>query len=165
MLLRLSKISLVAAAALFLAIVVFNNVTDYGSNFEFVRHVLNMSTTVPGNHGMWRAIEAPAMHHAFYAGIIFWELASTVLIAAGALKLWAAREASAADWQRAKSIATAGLVLNLLLWFLAFITIGGEWFLMWQSAKWNGQNAAFRMFACLGLILIFLQQRDDEPAA
>lgn len=165
MLPRLSKIALVASVALFLAIVVFNNLTDYSSNFEFVRHVLNMSTTFPGNQGMWRAIEAPAMHHAFYAGIILWEFASTVVIAVGALKLWSARGASAADWQRAKSIATAGLVLNLLLWFLAFITIGGEWFLMWQSAKWNGQNAAFRMFACLGLILIFLQQRDDEPAA
>ena len=35
---------------------------------------------------------------------------------------------------------------------------------MWQSPTWNGQAAAFRMFAVMALILIFLAQRDDETA-
>jgi predicted small integral membrane protein len=165
MLLRLAKISLVASVALFLAIVVLNNLTDYGSNFEFVRHVLNMSTTFPGNKAMWRAIDIPAVHHAFYASIIVWEAAAAAVIALGAKKLWDARSASSAAWQQAKTLAAAGLVLSMLQWFVAFITVGGEWFLMWQSKSWNGQDAAFRMFASLGLILVFLQQRDEEPAA
>ena len=165
MMIRLSKAALVASSALFLLIVVFNNLTDYGSNFEFVRHVLGMDTTFPGNKGMWRALTSPLIHHAFYASIILWELISGVLLAAGAWNLWRARSASAAVWQHAKSLAIAGLVLNMLLWFLAFLTIGGEWFLMWQSGTWNGQNAAFRMFAVLGLILLFLNQRDDALAA
>ena len=163
MMIRLAKAALVASSALFLLIVVFNNLTDYGSNFEFVRHVLGMDTTFPGNKGMWRALTSPLIHHTFYASIILWELISGGLLAVGAWKLWQARHAPAAVWQHAKSLANAGLVLNMLLWFLAFITVGGEWFLMWQSSTWNGQNAAFRMFAVLGLILIFLNQRDDEP--
>jgi len=166
MLLRLSKISLVASAALFLLVVVFNNLTDYGSNFAFVQHVLAMDSTFPGNQGMWRAITSPVIHHAFYASIILWEFAAGLLIAMGAWKLWQARAASAAVWQHAKSFAIAGLTLSLLQWFVAFITVGGEWFLMWQSSTWNGQNAAFRMFAVLGLILLFLNQRDDDlPSA
>ena len=165
MMIRLSKTALVASSALFLLLVVFNNLTDYGSNFEFVRHVLGMDTTFPGNQGMWRALTSPLIHHAFYASIILWELISGVLLAAGAWNLWRARGAPAAVWQHAKSLAIAGLVLNMLLWFLAFLTIGGEWFLMWQSGTWNGQNAAFRMFAILGLILLFLNQRDDALAA
>lgn len=165
MMIRLAKAALVATSALFLLIVVFNNLTDYGSNFEFVRHVLGMDTTFPGNRGMWRALTSPLIHHVFYASIILWELISGVLLAAGAWKLWQARRAPAAVWQHAKSLAIAGLVLNMLLWFLAFITVGGEWFLMWQSSTWNGQNAAFRMFAVLGLILVFLNQRDDELPA
>ena len=165
MMIRLAKAALVATSALFLLIVVFNNLTDYGSNFEFVRHVLGMDTTFPGNRGMWRALTSPLIHHVFYASIILWELISGVLLAAGAWKLWQARSAPAAVWQHAKSLAIAGLVLNMLLWFLAFITVGGEWFLMWQSSTWNGQNAAFRMFAVLGLILVFLNQRDDELPA
>jgi predicted small integral membrane protein len=165
MLTRLSKIALVAASALFLAIVVFNNITDYDSNFQFVRHVLNMSTTFPGNQGMWRAIDVPAVHHAFYASIIIWELAAAVIIGVGAWKLWVARGASAFVWQQAKQWAALGLTVSMLQWFVAFITVGGEWFLMWQSKVWNGQDAAFRMFAILGLILLFLQQRDDEVSA
>ena len=162
MLLRLSKTALVAASSFFLLLVVFNNLTDYGSNFAFVQHVLAMDSTFPGNKLMWRALTAPAIHHAFYASIILWELAAGLLLAAGTWKLWQARAASASAWQSAKSLAVAGLVLSLLQWFVAFITVGGEWFVMWQSGTWNGQNAAFRMFAILGLILLFLNQRDDE---
>ncbi len=164
MLIRLSKAALVASSALFLLIVVFNNLTDYDSNFQFVRHVLGMDTTFPGNQGMWRAINSPAIHHAFYASIILWEFAAGVMLTVGAWKLWQARSASAAVWQQTKSLAIAGLTLSMLQWFIAFITVGGEWFLMWQSSTWNGQNAAFRMFAVLALILVFLNQRDDELA-
>jgi predicted small integral membrane protein len=33
---------------------------------------------------------------------------------------------------------------------------------MWQSKVWNGQEAAFRMFAMMGLSLIFLCLPDSE---
>ncbi len=164
MIIRLAKIALTAASSFFLLLVAFNNVTDYDSNFQFVKNVLNMSTTFPGNKLMWRAIDSPAVHHAFYASIILWEFAAGALIALGVKQLWAARGGSAAAWQRAKVLASAGLVLSLLQWFVAFITVGGEWFLMWQSPTWNGQTAAFRMFAIFGLGLLYLNQPDDELA-
>ncbi|MEO7599350.1 MAG: DUF2165 domain-containing protein, partial [Opitutus sp.] len=137
-------------------------VTDYDSNFQFVRHVLNMSTTFPGNRGMWRAIDVPAVHHAFYATIILWEAVSGALIAMGAWQLWQTRTSPAAKWQQAKSLATAGLTLSLLQWFIAFISVGGEWFLMWQSKSWNGQDAAFRSFGLMALTLLFLNQPDSD---
>ncbi len=162
MLIRLSKIALIASSAFFLLLVVFNNLTDYGSNFEFVRNVLNMSTTFPGNKGMWRAIDVPFVHHAFYAGIILWEFAAGAVLTFAAGKLWRVRSGTAAAWQRAKPLALAGLTLSLLQWYVAFIAVGGEWFLMWQSSQWNGQNAAFRMTAILGLIMVFVNQPDGE---
>jgi predicted small integral membrane protein len=58
MTLHLAKVALVAAVAFFYTLVVFNNVTDYESNHQFVLHVLAMDTTIPGNHGMWRAARA-----------------------------------------------------------------------------------------------------------
>ena len=39
MALRVSKAVLVFAIALFYTILVLNNITNYGSNYEFVRHV------------------------------------------------------------------------------------------------------------------------------
>ncbi len=165
-LIRVSKIALVGASAFFLLLVVFNNLTDYGSNFEFVKHVLSMDTTFPGNAGMWRAFTSPLLHHAFYATIILWEAVTCALLGAGTWRLWQARTAPAAGWQTAKSLATLGFTLSLLQWYVAFISIGGEWFLMWQSKTWNGQDAAFRMFTLMGVSLVFLTLRNDDlPAA
>jgi predicted small integral membrane protein len=164
MLTRLAKISLVASSALFLLIVVFNNLTDYGSNFEFVRHVLSMDTTFPGNRGMWRAMTSPLIHHIFYALIIVWELVAGVMLAVAAGRMWNARAQSTDAWRKASSLAVAGLTVSLLQWLIAFIIVGGEWLLMWQSTTWYGQTAAARMFIVFALILIFLNQRDDEVA-
>jgi len=53
---------------------------------------------------------------------------------------------------------------SLFQWYFAFLTVGGEWFLMWQSRTWNGQEAALRMFHGDGLEPIFLNLREDDPA-
>ncbi len=162
MLTRLSKISLIAALGLYLLIVVFNNLTDYGSNYALVQHVLGMDTTFKGNAGMWRAIHSEQIYHAFYASIILWEAVTCALLFGGAQRLWHARTASAAEFNRAKDLAVGGLTLNLLLWLVAFLTVGGEWFMMWQSSAWNGVGPAARMFTVAALILIFLNSRDEE---
>jgi predicted small integral membrane protein len=162
---RLCKIAVVANSFIFLALVVFNNTTDSNSNYQFVRHVLSMDTTFPGNAGLWRAITTPALHKAFYAGIILWEALSAAVLGAGAWRLFRARRADAAEWRRAKQLAVIGFTLSLTQWYLGFITVGGEWFLMWQSRTWNGQEAALRMFAMMGISLIFLCLPDGELAA
>ena len=161
-LLRACKCALLAAVALFYTLVVFNNVTDYNSNYQFVQHVLAMDTTFTGNGGLWRALRGRGLDTVFYVGIICWEFCTMVLCWAAAMRLvrrWRAPEAFAA----AKPVAAAALTLGMLLWFVAFLSVGGEWFLMWQSKTWNGQDAAFRMFACLGLVLVFVMQA--EPTA
>jgi predicted small integral membrane protein len=164
MTLRLCKIVLTSASFLFLLSVVFNNVADSNSNYQFVRHVLSMDTTFPGNAGMGRALHAPLWHKLFYATIIGWEAMGCVLIGMGTLRMWRSRRAPAAEWQRSKALASVGLTSSLFQWYFAFLTVGGEWFLMWQSRTWNGQEAALRMFTVMGLSLIFLNLREDEPA-
>ncbi|HEY4856776.1 MAG TPA: DUF2165 family protein, partial [Xanthobacteraceae bacterium] len=39
---RIAKAALVAAVALLASLVSFGNLTDYGTNFAFVQHVLSM---------------------------------------------------------------------------------------------------------------------------
>ena len=75
-----AKLLLLAGIALFYTLVVFNNLTDFDSNYQFVRHVLSMDTTFPGNHGMWRALPSPAIHLAFYLSIIAWEFVTMLLL-------------------------------------------------------------------------------------
>jgi len=153
---RWAKVFLLAAVALFFTLVVFNNVTDFGSNYEFVRHTLSMDTTFAGNKGMWRAIHSPTVHLVFYLTIIAWETLNMVLCWWGAYLLWKARAADGTGFQRAKAVGMAALASGMLLWFVAFECVGGEWFLMWQSATWNGQEAAFRMFVMEGVVMVLL---------
>jgi predicted small integral membrane protein len=160
MTLRVAKLLLVFAVALFYTVVVFNNITDYDANYQFVRHVLMMDSNALGNHEMWRAMNSPLWHTACYLSIISWEALVTVLCWWGAVSLVRARSAPATVFMQAKRISVAALTLALLMWLVAFLTVGGEWFLMWQSKAWNGQDAAFRMFTVTGIILLLLVQRD-----
>ena len=69
---------------------------------------------------------------------------------------------SAAAFNRAKALSIAGLTLGFLIYEFGFITIGGEWFGMWMSHEWNGQQSAFR-FAILNLgVLLFLVVPEAE---
>jgi len=158
MTLRVAKMLLVFAMALFYTFVVFNNTADYDSNYQFVGHVMMMDSTFPGNHGMWRAINTPALHTAFYVVIIAWEALAMLLCFGGGVKLAGTLRGTAAAFHSAKGVAIIGLTVGLLQWLVAFLSVGGEWFLMWQSKNWNGQDAAFRMFTVIGIVLLFLVQ-------
>ena len=156
MIVRISKCALMAGIALFFTLVVFNNITDYNSNYLFVRHVLSMDDTFPGNRGIWRAIGSPTIHTLFYISIISWETLTAIASWLAVVRLAGALRTSTVDaFLASKRFAVAALTMGLMLWLVAFLTVGGEWFLMWQSRIWNGQEAAFRMFCVLGLVLIY----------
>lgn len=159
---RCAKTATTALLALFAALVAFNNLSDYGANFAFVRHVLAMDTIFEGSQARWRAIDTPALWHAAYLLIIAMELLTAALLGKGAWGMWRARRASAADFARAKQWAIAGALAGFVLWFAGFMVVGGEWFLMWQSREWNGQTAAFRLCITLLGLMIFLNQPDEE---
>ena len=162
MTLRIAKMSLVFAVALYYSFVVFNNVTDYDSNYQFIRHVLMMDSTFAANHGMWRALNQPALHIAFYVSIITWETVTMILCWWGGFRLAQRLRGTAAAFHSAKRVAIAALSLSLGMWLVAFLSVGGEWFLMWQSKAWNGQEAAFRIFTVIGIVLLLLVQPDAE---
>lgn len=159
---RAAKLLMVASLAAFAFMVTFNNVVDYGSNYQFVRHVLSMDTTFPNNVLLGRAITNPALWHAAYAGIIATEGLTCILFSLGALALLRNLRAPAAQFQRAKRLAVIGATLAFLLWFTGFMVVGGEYFAMWQSTTWNGQQAAFRFYMTVLAVLIFVLQPDED---
>ena len=162
MTLRLTKIALVFGVAIYYTIAVVNNLTDFDSNLQVVRHVLLMDTTFPGNRGMWRALVNPRWHAAFYLAIIAWEVLTAVLCWWGVYRLARGVRSSAASFRQTARMAVAALASGLLMWLVAFLTVGGEWFLMWQSTTWNGQGAAFGMFTVLGIVLLIVVQPEPE---
>jgi len=105
---------------------------------------------------MRRAIDAPWVHLTFYCSIILWEILTTVLAWWGAIALFRALRAPAEAFNAAKRIPIAALTLSMLMWMVAFLSVGAEWFLMWQSKTWNGQEAAFRMITIEGILLLIM---------
>ena len=163
MITRAAKLSLLSGLALLFTLVVFNNVNDFNVNYQFVRHVMSMDTTLPGNHGLWRALPSPSLHLVFYLAIIAWEIVTAILLWLGAVRLLRALRLPASAFNVAKRTSILGLTLSLLLWLVAFLAVGGEWFLMWQSHVWNGQEEAFRMFVLTGVVLLILLQPETGP--
>jgi predicted small integral membrane protein len=158
---RLGKTLLTSTLALYFLLLAFNNTIDYGTNFKFVEHVLSMDSIPADPHVQWRAIRTPQLHHVAYWTIILWELMTGCICGLGAKRLFSALR-SKQEFDVAKTLPIAGLWLGLLLWALGFITIGGEWFLMWESSVWNGELPALRMFILNAFALLFLYL--PEPA-
>ena len=161
-LIRLSKIVMVAGLAGYALLVAFGNITDYGSNFAFIQHVMSMDTTFPGNALMYRSITSPLLWQIFYALIIAAEGVTGVLFFAGAIRLFQVRNAPAEMFNQAKIYTIAACLLAFLVWFFGFMVVAGEWFAMWQSTTWNGQEAAFRLYVAVLGVLIFVNQPDVE---
>ena len=151
---RLAVAVLLSIQALYFTIVAFGNVTDYGTNFAFVEHVMSMDTTFRDEDLMWRAVTSGALHHAAYVGIIAWECATAVVLWAAAVLAGLASISPARGFGPAQRLALLGLLMSILLWAGAFLTVGGEWFAMWQSEDWNGLDAATRVVTFTGIALI-----------
>jgi len=161
---RLAKAALIAALAAYALIVAYDNIVDYGSNYEFVKHVLSMDTTFAGNALRHRAISDESAWRTAYALIIATEWLTGVLLALGAIALLRRLTAPAEAFNRAKVWAVAGLTVGFGLWFFGFLVIAGEYFAMWQSHVWNGQEAAFRIVTVILGVLVFVSLPDGELA-
>jgi predicted small integral membrane protein len=139
---------LTAISAVQLALITIGNITDYDTNYAFVQHVFAMDTTFKSPHMMWRAITSPALVTAAYVLIIIWEGLSAVALIAAVVA-----------WIRgsvlARRLSALGWLMEATLFGGGFIAIGGEYFQMWQSSKWNGLSAALQnvIIASVGLML------------
>ncbi|MER6076706.1 DUF2165 domain-containing protein [Streptomyces sp. NPDC001833] len=152
--LPLAAAVLTGTVALYIALVAFGNITDFGTNQAFVQHVLAMDTTFKDDDLMWRAVTNKGLENTAYVLIIVWETLAALVLIAGTW-LWVRR-----DDVRARRVSTYGLLMLVLLFGAGFIGIGGEWFSMWQSKTWNGLEAATRVLVLTGLALVVVQLSD-----
>ncbi|MEU9913482.1 DUF2165 domain-containing protein [Streptomyces sp. NPDC051001] len=154
--LHLAGTLLTATVALYMALVAFGNITDFGTNQAFVQHVLAMDTTFKDDDLMWRAITSEGLQNTAYVAIIVWETVAALVLVYGTW-LWFRRDDLAA-----RRFSTYGLLMVMLLFGAGFIAIGGEWFSMWQSEDWNGLDAALRVFLLSGVTLVVVQLPSAE---
>lgn len=154
---------LTAITALYYTLIAFGNITDFGTNQAFVDHVFEMDTTFNDPDVMWRRVSSDVIANIAYIGVIIWEsLIAIVLITA------------VVHWLKGnhalgRRLSTLGWTMVFVLFAGGFITVGGEWFQMWQSKSWNGLAPALQNFtiAGIGMILANLPWTDaaDRPSA
>ncbi len=101
---RYAKIVMSLVLAAFCLLVTFDNITDYGTNYLFVQHVMSMDTTFPGNALMYRSITNPVLWQIAYALIIAAEGVTGILFLAGAIRLIQVRNAPGAVFNQAKTL-------------------------------------------------------------
>lgn len=153
--------ALAGITGLQMVFIALGNITDFGTNQAFVIHVLAMDTTFKSPNTMWRAITSTGVADAAYIAIIAWEaIAAVVLLSA--FVAWLRGRTTGA-----RQLSIIGWLMWLLLFGLGFIVIGGEWFEMWESSKWNGLQPALQnlIIASVALILAALAERKPADSA
>ena len=159
--LRACKSIVCLLLSFFALLVCLNNVMDYGSNYAFVQHTLSMDTVFPDNTLKYRAIVDPFVWSLSYGLIIFVEFLTGALLLIGAIGLLKNIHSPLA-FTRAKNWVYLGCLAGFVLWFFGFIVVGGEWFCMWQSEKWNGVESAFRFVVLIMFTLLFTAMPESE---
>ena len=167
----------VLMVAAYYVLVAFDNITDpvnpNASNWPFVQGVLS-GDGVPADSGFeWRFIQATWIQVLAYVGVIVTETATGVLLViAGVQGLRHARKPG--SWASAQRWTYLGGTLGLMLFFVGFIVIGGNWFIMYLNSKWNGLEPAFQNSVMTALMLLLVtgvlvgghlaKERDEDSA-
>jgi predicted small integral membrane protein len=60
---RLALFVAVAGSGLLTLLIAFSNITDYATNFEFVKHVLSMDSIFENSTVKYRSITSDGLHH------------------------------------------------------------------------------------------------------
>ena len=149
----------VLGSGLLTLIIAFSNLTDYSTNFEFVKHVLSMDSIFENSTVKYRSITNNTIHHLSYLFIIMLEITMAYFFITSAVQMYLQMKNSKEQFNLAKKNAYIGVSLGILLWFIGFTAIGGEWFSMWQSNDWNGLEVAnrivsFFMLTYLALVIV-----------
>jgi predicted small integral membrane protein len=145
--------SLLAGAFLFL--VGLTNATDYPTNLAFVRQVTQMEDLFSGEALKWRSIRQPWLQHLLYVCIIVWEILCGWLAILGAWRMFRARRKDFSSFSKASMPSAYAYGLAVALWFGGFVTVAGEWFLMWRGGSADTQGTALLLTAVFILLLIF----------
>jgi predicted small integral membrane protein len=159
---KISKASIMLFISFFGILMMYSNVTDYATNYEYLAHILSMDTTRDGHKYAHRAINSPMMHHRIYWLIITLEVMFTVFCTMGTIQLFKNMNTNATAFHEAKKFAIIGLLIALFLYYVCFQVIGIEWFNMDESLQWSYKDWARHIVGFILPALIYLAIRIEN---
>jgi predicted small integral membrane protein len=159
---RLAKVVATAILAALALSAAYNNVVDYEAGFEWVRHIMSLDTVKPSNGAVGRAITDLNVMTAVYIASILAQALAGLCFATAALAMLRRLRGPVGKFVMAKRWLPLGAVFGLLVWFLGWMVVGGQYFAAWQMGLWDPQDSAFRLYMTMMGVLIFVSL--PEPA-
>lgn len=156
-----TKVVLIISLGVFALLVGLNNILSVQSNYPFVAHVLSMDTIQPWFNGsdalFARAITNSSIHFSAYILIICVEILLGVLYLLSAFFIIKSLFYNNVKLLiTGKAIFLIATMFGLLLWYLGFCIIGGEYFSMWAN-KFDGLHQSYTFSTFILLATIFIQ--------
>lgn len=160
--LRIVKILLVVAVAMWALLGAFGNINDWNGTTGAVSAATSMSTFKGGSED-WRATTNPVVVVAGASFILISKIVVGILCLSGAWMMWTARASDTATFARAKTYALAGCAYAMFMLFAGWIVIAETWFELWRSDVFGAMalGAAFRYGGMIALIALLVGARDD----
>ncbi|CAI8994869.1 DUF2165 domain-containing protein [Pseudomonas sp. IT-P74] len=161
-LIRFSKVTLMLFISFFGLLMLYSNLTDYSTNYEYLAHILSMDTTNGRQKYSYRAITSPMLQHRIYWLIITLEVVFTLFCLLGSYCLYRNINASLEQFHEAKKPALIGLLIALFLYYVGFQVIGAEWFNMDESDTWNYNEWTRHIVDFLFPLLIYIAMKVER---
>jgi len=159
---RLLKAELVFFGGLLCLFYAANNIANLQEAYGFVAYVLSMAGHEAYPNAFGPGITNSILVWLVLIIILVGEFAAGFLCLKGSWDLFRARKGSADDFNGAKTHAVLGLGIGVVVWFGLFMGIAGAYFQMWQTeAGTNAHNGAFQYAMALGMVMIFVNMKDD----
>ena len=160
---RTMKIGLIVSVALWGFVGALGNILDWNQALGAVAAVTSMAT-FEGGAESWQATTNPVIMWLGALFIMLSKLATGVMCAIGAGRMWQSRDSDVAEFTAAKAIALAGCAIAVIMLFGGFLVIAESWFELWRS---QGQirlalTDAFRYAGMIALIAIFVATNDNQ---
>ncbi|WP_448110334.1 DUF2165 family protein [Pseudomonas lini] len=159
---RISKLALMSFISFVGLLMMYSNVTDYPTNYEYVAHILSMDTTRDKLKYGYRAITSPMLHHRIYWFIITLEVIYTVFCLMGTYQLYRQLNASTEAFHDAKKFALIGLLVAIFVYYICIRIVGIEWFNMDQSDAWNYDEWATQILDFIFPALIYISLKNEN---
>ena len=157
--LRIVKIVLIVLVAAWGLIGGIKNFADVDGGLGAVQAVMNP----PESAGLpdWQKVSNPIAVWIGWLIIPLGKLGAAALCASGAWRMWASRKIESASFNQAKELAIAGCGVAIAMLFGGFFVVGEVYFNLWMTPLGDiALPSAFRMIGCIGVIALFVAQKD-----
>ena len=159
---RTLKTIFVAIIALLCLAYATQNIVNLDAAYASFAYVMSAVDHVAYPKSFMPSISNPALLWAALSVIVVCEFLAGILAAKGAISMFAARDASATEFQVAKKHALAGCALGVIVWLGFFGVFGGAFFQMWQTEIGKASmEGAFQFFVSCAVVFIIVSMPDE----